>query len=308
MKSSEFNGIIPIIKPRGISSYDVVRASKKKLNQKKIGHLGTLDPLAEGILVILAGSATRLNNLLHDDEKFYEFDIELGSQTTTLDAEGDVVFTAPIPEMSLDKIQQCICQFLGLTEQLAPIYSAIKFQGKPLYDYARSGREDEIPDEVLRREVQISKIDLVTFTQNKITLGVQCSKGTYVRSLARDIALRLGTRGFASRIARTQCGGISLGDCIPFDRLISKETLAEELVTPIHQIKSLPLFLIQNPEKKAKIMHGQRVLLPLDKSDIAKNPLNQATYVVLRDDEKALGIASIVRGENNLEIKLTRGL
>ncbi|MEY2986633.1 MAG: hypothetical protein RJB13_154 [Pseudomonadota bacterium] len=195
--------LILIDKPEGPTSHAVVAAMKRALSVTKVGHLGTLDPFASGLLPIMVGNTARLADEAMDGKKGYLFVIGLGSQTDTLDPSGRVVFSAPLPD-ALDqlKIEAAIAQFRGQIEQVPPAYSALKVNGMPLYEYMRATGELPIDIESKRRKITIHALECLEHTESRITLRVICSKGTYVRSLARDIALELGSCGTCIELRR----------------------------------------------------------------------------------------------------------
>jgi tRNA pseudouridine55 synthase len=211
---NECNGWIIIDKELGISSASVVYKVKKLLKAKKVGHGGTLDPLASGLLPIAVGEATKLSSYAMDHEKEYLFTIAFGSSTSTDDREGEVVATSDVRPLEIE-IKSILSEFTGHIQQAPPIYSAIHVDGKRAYDLARAGEITELP----KREVFIKDLQLVKYTTDACEFKVTCGKGTYIRSLARDIALRLGTFGHISFLRRTKVGKFSIEDGISLDKL-----------------------------------------------------------------------------------------
>ena len=206
-------GWLPIWKPTGMSSFDVIRWLKGGLRglkpRPKIGHTGTLDPFAEGLLLVALGSATRLIPLLEDWHKTYVAACALGTQTDTLDPTGAVIATAPVPTLTRASVERVLTQFTGKITQTPPAYSALKQGGVALYRKARRGEEIEIPS----RQVQVESLLLLDATGTELQLEITCGSGTYIRSLCRDIALALGTVGHCSTLARTALGPITADDC-----------------------------------------------------------------------------------------------
>ena len=187
------DGVVIINKPKGMTSQNVVSKVKRILNEKKVGHAGTLDPNATGVLPILVGKATKISKYLIEHDKSYEAIIKLGEKSSTGDIEGDIVEKK---EIKLDKytsedIQNILNMFLGKTKQIPPMYSAIKVNGKKLYEYAREGKEIELKE----RDIEIFNIQLknVDYENQEISYIVDCSKGTYIRTLCEDIAKKLNT-------------------------------------------------------------------------------------------------------------------
>jgi tRNA pseudouridine55 synthase len=203
------NGVFNILKPAGMSSSDVVARMRRILGQKKVGHLGTLDPAAAGVLPILAGKATRLFDYLSAHEKVYVAEFFLGVETDTLDAEGQVTRKVPWTG-DREALEKALLEFEGTITQTPPVYSAVKLAGKKAYDLARKGHEVEIP----ARQVTISKVALLSVRENRVWLRVECETGTYIRSLCRDLAQRLGTCGHLSYLLRTQSGGYRLEESL----------------------------------------------------------------------------------------------
>jgi len=202
--------IILIDKPSGITSYDVIRILKKKLDVKKIGHTGTLDPLASGLLIVLTDEKTKEAATFSGMDKQYRFGIRLGIQTDTGDTDGKQINSSPVPELSVESITKAVEKFIGNINQVPPMYSAVRYKGKKLYQYARAG----ISVDVAPRNVVIKKLELIQFNGTTIELRTICSKGTYVRSLAESIAEELGTCGCVEFLVREKIGNYSLKDAM----------------------------------------------------------------------------------------------
>ncbi len=185
------DGVIILNKPKGITSNAVVQKVRKALNIKQVGHCGTLDPLAVGVLTILVGKGTKISKYLVEHDKTYIATTKLGIKTTTADSEGEILETKPVPNLDETKIKKVLGNFIGVQMQTPPIYSAIKKDGKKLYEYARNGETVKIQP----RQIEIYNIKLLKFDkeENTIMYEVSCSKGTYIRSLCEDIAGELGT-------------------------------------------------------------------------------------------------------------------
>jgi tRNA pseudouridine55 synthase len=204
-------GVLVIHKEKNMTSHDVVGRLRRILKTKKIGHAGTLDPMATGVLVIGVGRATKLLQFLTAQTKVYRATLTLGFSTTTYDLEGETVEKKDYQnDVSEAMVLETLHSFLGDSKQIPPIYSAIKKDGKPLYEYAREGKEVEIEE----RDIHISRIDLVSFEHNEITFDVVCSKGTYIRSLCVDIASKLNYPGVMSSLLRIQSGDFTLEDAV----------------------------------------------------------------------------------------------
>ena len=204
-------GVLVIHKEKNMTSHDVVGRLRRILKTKKIGHAGTLDPMATGVLVIGVGRATKLLQFLTAQTKVYRATLTLGFSTTTYDLEGETVEKKDYQnDVNEAMVLETLHSFLGDSKQIPPIYSAIKKDGKPLYEYAREGKEVEIEE----RDIHISRIDLVSFEHNEITFDVVCSKGTYIRSLCVDIAAKLNYPGVMSSLLRIQSGDFTLDDAV----------------------------------------------------------------------------------------------
>ena len=197
--------IIPIWKDSDWTSNDVIKYIKPFVSPNKIGHAGTLDPFAKGILVVCIGKMTKKVSEIMDSEKEYLVEIKLGERTDTLDCTGVITNIKDSNHINDKMILESINQFKGLINQVPPMFSALKYKGQRLYKLARKG----IKVEREAREVFIKKIDFVSFSQNILCINVQCGKGTYIRSLARDIAHSLGTEGFVQRLVRTRIGNFN---------------------------------------------------------------------------------------------------
>ena len=212
------DGIILINKPKNNTSHDIVRKVKKLLNQK-VGHTGTLDPNATGVLPLLIGKGTELSKYLINHDKIYEAILQLGEKRDTADVEGNVVEEKDVSESCLDKtnIENIFKSFIGIQEQIPPIYSAIKVNGKKLYEYARKGENIEVQP----RKIEIYSMELIDVdkTNKQIHFRVKCSKGTYIRTLCEDIAYKLQTVGYMKELKRTQVGEFKIEDAITIEQL-----------------------------------------------------------------------------------------
>ncbi len=212
------NGIIIINKHKGCTSHDIVYKVKKMFNEK-VGHTGTLDPMATGVLPLLIGKGTQCSKYLINHDKIYNVTLQLGEKTDTADSEGKVIETKEVKEKTLKKenIEKILEKFKGKQEQIPPIYSAIKVNGKKLYEYARKGQEVEIKP----RKIEIYNIELLNINekQKQIEFQVSCSKGTYIRSLCEDIAQRLETVGYMLELKRIQVGNFNIKEAITIEQL-----------------------------------------------------------------------------------------
>lgn len=204
------DGVIIVNKPAGMTSHDVVNRIRKIFKTKKVGHCGTLDPDATGVLVVAVNKATKLLQFLTADNKEYIATLSLGTATDTYDASGQVTATKEYVPISDKKILACLNSFVGEQEQIPPMHSAIKVKGKKLYEYARNNETVEIP----RRVITIDYIELISIVDNLVKFKVGCSKGTYIRSLCFDIAKKLDYPGHMYSLIRSKSGNFSLSDKI----------------------------------------------------------------------------------------------
>lgn len=246
-------GFLNIYKPKGITSHDVVSILRKITKIKQIGHTGTLDPFAQGVLPICIGKATRLIEYLQDDKE-YIAQIQFGQNTDTYDIDGEVTENFD-KKITADDLKNILPAFRGEISQLPPIYSAIKVNGKKLYDYARKGESVEIKP----RNITISKLELLDFDIEKQTaeIIVGCSKGTYIRSLAFDIGKKLGCGAFLSELTRTKAGTFNIENTVSLENLKAKEDVKNELINPI-DILNLPIKELSENEKE-KVSHGMSI-------------------------------------------------
>lgn len=212
------DGIIIINKPKGCTSHDIVHKAKKIFNEK-VGHTGTLDPMATGVLPLLIGKGTLCSKYLIEHDKIYKAKIQLGIKTDTADQEGNIIEKLQVDDsiFNIEKIKNVLKNMIGKIEQTPPIYSAIKVKGKKLYEYARKGEKVEIP----KRKITIYNIELTNIDpKNKtIEFKVHCSKGTYIRSLCEDISAKLGTIGYMASLQRVKVGRFSIENSITIDDL-----------------------------------------------------------------------------------------
>ncbi|MFN8770231.1 MAG: tRNA pseudouridine(55) synthase TruB [Neisseriaceae bacterium] len=215
MQKLNINGLLLLNKPSGISSNTALQIAKRLFNAKKAGHTGTLDPSATGLLPICFGEATKFSTFLLNSNKEYIATIKLGNATTTYDIEGEITHTAEV-SVSHDEVSNAINFFLGEQSQTPPIYSALKVKGKALYEYARSG----ISVEIQSRKINIFKLELLQFLENnQFKLRVLCSKGTYIRSLANDIGIKLGCYAHLTELHRTKSNDFVINDILTLDYL-----------------------------------------------------------------------------------------
>lgn len=247
-------GFLSVYKPVGKTSHDVVAYFRKLLKIKKIGHTGTLDPFAEGVLPICIGNSTRLIEYLHDDKAYLAF-VQFGKATDSYDIEGNVIFQSD-KKVAKEDVEQALKKFEGDIEQLPPIYSAIKVNGKKLYEYAREGKSVEIKP----RKVTIYKIELKNFDYDnqEAQVYVECSKGTYIRSIANDLGQVLGCGGYLTRLIRTKAGKFLLENSKKMEDFSSKEIVENNLIEPISMLNYETYSL--NDSEKIDISNGKPLL------------------------------------------------
>lgn len=242
-------GFLNIYKPKGMTSHDVVAVMRRLTKIKQIGHTGTLDPFAEGVLPICIGKATRLIEYL-DDDKEYLATVQFGTATTTYDLEGEIT-TASDKKITETELLNELENFKGEISQLPPIYSAIKVKGKKLYEYARKGEEVEIQP----RKVTIEKIELKNFDNENQTaeILIACSKGTYIRSIAHDLGQNLNVGGHLIKLVRTKAGSFTVENSVPLEGL----NVSENLLDPLDKL-NLPKVELSETDYQ-KILHGQQI-------------------------------------------------
>lgn len=248
-------GFLNIYKPVGMTSHDVVSVLRRVTKIKQIGHTGTLDPFAEGVLPICIGKATRLIEYLQDDKE-YLATVQFGAATNTFDLDGEKVFTSD-KKVSRDDIKEGLKSFEGEILQLPPIFSAIKVKGKKLYEYARKGEEVEIQP----RKVVIENIELKNFDEElqQAQILLKCSKGTYIRSIANDLGKNLGCGGYLIKLIRTQAGKFRVENSVQLDGI----DVESNLINPL-DILSLPKIAVDNDDL-ARIKNGMPIHKTCDK-------------------------------------------
>lgn len=254
----DVHGIILLDKRQGVSSNQALQEVRRLLNANKAGHTGALDPLATGLLPLCFGEATKVSALMLDDNKRYQVTIQLGVMTDTGDAEGKVIAEMPVPEFSEQTLLDCLQHFMGEIEQVPPMYSALKYQGKKLYELAREGKTVDRP----ARRITIFELNLLDFAPDQITLDVACSKGTYIRSLAEDIGHYLGSCGTVTALRRTASGQFELSQAYTLPELQAMDSakLLSKLMAVDVPLTGIP-FVHVSSEQAGSIKQGQQVSL-----------------------------------------------
>lgn len=248
------DAIFNVLKPPKMTSHDVIGFLRRALNTKKIGHGGTLDPDAAGVLPVFAGSATRLLEFAVEGRKEYIAEFTLGAQTDTGDDSGEVVKTLSVPQFTQEQLLAVLARFIGPQLQLPPMYSAIKINGKKLYQLARQGVEVERT----ARPIEVYKLELLHYTETSFTVRVACSKGTYIRVLGEDLATALGTCGTMSFLLRTQVGAYTIDKAFTLQEIAANpDGCAAE---PLTAVDALPKLRV-NARQAARITNGVRTTL-----------------------------------------------
>lgn len=246
-------GFLNIYKPKGLTSHDVVARLRKITKVRQIGHTGTLDPFATGVLPICIGKATRLIEYLEDDKE-YLATVQFGKNTATYDLEGEITATFD-KKVTEEDVKNALKDFEGEISQIPPIYSAIKVNGKKLYDYARQGQDIEIKP----RKVTISKIELKEFdkTSQSAKITVACSKGTYIRSIAYDLGAKLGCGGYLTALERTKAGKFQVNTAIKLEDLTEVSQIVENLINPLDML-NIPIHNLSENERE-RVSHGMSI-------------------------------------------------
>lgn len=276
-KEFSVDGILNINKSVGMTSHDVVARVRKTLKQKRVGHTGTLDPLASGVLPICLGQATRVAEYLSESGKAYQAEITFGVTTDTYDAEGSVLSTKDASALVREQIEELLPAFLGLQMQQPPRYSAIKIQGQPAYKLARAGEEVALAP----RSIEIIQLQVLAWNPPRLSLAIECSKGTYIRSLANDLGNTSGYGAYLSALIRTRSGPFSLKESISLEQLaeaVEQGEVANYLFPADSALQNYPAFYLDAATAQ-QVLHG--------------NPFSQPDSV----EQKAKGLARIYSPE-----------
>jgi tRNA pseudouridine55 synthase len=253
----ELSGIINVDKPPGLTSHDVVDAIRRVAGQRKVGHAGTLDPMATGVLLVCLGQATRVSQYLMEGRKRYRATIVLGSTTETYDGDGEFVTSGGRIDFTRAEIEAALNRFLGRIEQVPPMYSAVKRGGQPLYKLARQGRTVERQP----RPVEIYHLELRDWSSPSLIVTVTCSRGTYVRSLAHDLGQVLGSGAYLASLVRLASGSFTLEDAVSLDRLEEAFQHGQEdryLMAIDEALLSWPAMIVAGEDAR-RIAHGQAI-------------------------------------------------
>jgi tRNA pseudouridine55 synthase len=282
------DGFINLQKLPDWTSHDCVAKVRRILNTKKVGHGGTLDPAAVGVLPIAIGKATRLLQYLPAG-KAYRAVIRLGIETTTDDLAGEIIYSEPVPNLIIEQIQSTICEFIGEIVQTPPMYSAIQVNGQRLYKLARAGEIIEVPS----RQVNIHSIDILSWTPGnfpEVEVQIACGGGTYIRSIARDLGVKLGTRGVLAFLERNASCGFQLADSITLIELEQQQQAGTFVpISPDRGLPNLPAVILNTAELVKFWSQGKR--LPIDTILPPNADLNG--YVKVIGEDRCLGIGEI---------------
>lgn len=269
----EVSGILVLDKPQGLTSNSALQKVRHLLRAAKAGHTGALDPLATGVLPLCFGEATKFSQLLLDADKGYVTVARLGTTTDTADAEGQVLLQRPLPALTAELIESVLCRFRGEIEQLPPLYSALKVDGQPLYKLAREGKSIDM--ETKRRQVTISSLCLLNWSESTLELEVKCSKGTYIRSLVADIGEALGCGAHVEVLRRTLAGPFTLANAMTLEQL-QQTAQPEEIDNPLlHHLMPAETAVMHlnavelDPLQTERLRQGQRIAL----TDVQADPL-----------------------------------
>ncbi|MGE5649127.1 tRNA pseudouridine(55) synthase TruB [Noviherbaspirillum sp. UKPF54] len=281
------HGVLLLDKAAGHSSNDVLIKAKRLLNAQKAGHTGTLDPFATGLLPLCFGEATKFAQDLLDADKTYETVVHLGVTTATGDTEGEVIETREV-DVTLERIEAVLARFRGDIDQVPPMHSALKRDGKPLYEYARAG----VTLEREARRVTIHTLELLDYRAPYLKLRVRCSKGTYIRVLGQDIGAALGCGAHLQALRRTQVGALSLDAAVTLEQLMdTAEAERETRLAPVDALLSTFPAVSLSDELARRFLHGQRLALGRE----GYGRLEQGRVRVYRESDRSLlGTAQLV--------------
>ncbi|MBD1399297.1 tRNA pseudouridine(55) synthase TruB [Pelovirga terrestris] len=274
------HGILLIDKPKGLTSYDVVRQVKRIFSTRKVGHAGTLDPMATGVLIVAVGDATKILQFLLVDDKSYRAILKLGETTDTYDAQGRELIKKPVPPLTIDSIDRFCSAFRGPIEQQPPMYSALKRDGVPLYKLARQGLEVEREN----RSITIERLTVVAVASPFVTIEVDCSKGTYIRSLAHDLGTAIGCGAHLTELCRLRSGRFTIDQCRRLDDLKQLDRPADALLSYSDALADFPAVELDEPAL-VSLTFG---IPPQEAQCRLQQPLTDGERVRLLDQEHRL--------------------
>ena len=275
------SGIFNIFKPPGMTSHDVIWRMRKITGIKKIGHAGTLDPDATGVLPVFTGEATRLIEYVSADDKCYRVQVALGIKTSTGDDSGEIIERGEIPSMSLVQIENVFSAFTGEILQVPPMYSAIKHNGKKLYQLAREGKSIERES----RRIFVNYINLLYYCENYMILQIDCSKGTYIRTLVEDLAQALGTVATVKFLLRVRSGIFNINDSCFLEELTIEHT---KFLLPLDTAIAHITKLILSESQTRQFCHGMKIHFPHNKEGIVRLYSSEGIFLGMGDLVKGL--------------------
>lgn len=277
------SGSLLINKKIGLTSRQEVNNVSHKLGEKKAGHIGTLDPFADGLLIVLLGSSTKISPFLETMDKVYVATLKLGEKTNSGDLTGEIIESKKVPQLSKEKVIETLSKFLGKQAQIPPMYSAIKVNGKELYKYARKGIEIERKS----RDIYIYDIKLLTLTDSELTFSAHVSKGTYIRTLAEDIAVSLGTVGHLTKLTRVAIGPYSLKNAKTSDEISEKDLI--DIPTMLSHLKNIKL----NEIDAKRALNGCQLRINADDEHVLVSDINGVIAIY---NKQSNGVYSCLRG------------
>jgi len=290
------SGAINILKPPGMTSFNVVQFIRKKLDIRKVGHAGTLDPSAAGVLPVFIGKATKSIEDFINKDKRYIAEIEFGFDTNTYDFEGEIVNKFE-GQINLNNMGSLIAEFKGAIKQIPPMYSAIKIGGKKLYKLARKGIEVERPE----RDIEIFDISVLNITDNKMLFDVSCSKGTYIRALCHDIGEKSGYYGAMSFLLRVEAGDFKLEDALTLEEieeLVDKNEFNNLIISPEQLYHNTERFILGTNDLE-KLMNGMTLVLD--------NNIQTGKVAIYDENNKLFAIGMILYKNNKYYLKKQKG-
>lgn len=288
-RGNAISGVLVLDKPAGATSNAVLQQVKRLLNAARAGHTGALDPLATGVLPLCFGEATKFAQRLLEADKTYRTVAQLGVRTTTSDSDGEPVETRSVPSLDAAAVEAVLADFRGAITQVPSMYSALKYQGRPLYEYAREGRT--VPREA--RPVRIDELRVLSLENGALELRVRCTKGTYIRTLVDDIGEALGCGAHVAELRREQAGSFDLGQALTMEQLeaMGPEAVRDRLQAPDVLLADLPATVLDGP-RAVSISNGQAVTMS------AAEASPDGLCRIYGEDEKFLGLAE--QAENTI--------
>lgn len=283
IRRKQMDGIIIINKEKNYTSHDIVAIVKKTLGQK-VGHTGTLDPDATGVLPLLIGKATKIAKYLENHDKVYQAILKLGIKTDTADITGTILKRENIKMLTKQQVEEVFSSMLGKIKQTPPMYSAIKIHGKKLYEYARQGKQVQVqPREI---EIYDLTVNQIKGNENEITFTIHCSKGTYIRTFCEQIAQKLGTIGCMKQLNRLQVGEFSINNSITISELQQKKDKLEDMMITIEDFFTSKERMILNEKNLEQFLNGVKLSYTLP----------EATYRIYNENKSFIGLGIIENG------------